>query len=549
MNAVIYARYSSERQTEQSIEGQMRVCKEYAKKQGYTIVNEYIDRAISGKTSQRPSFLKMISDAEEGNFEAVIVYKLDRFARNRYDSVVYKHRLKEFGVRVDSAMEQITDSAEGILVEGLLETMAELYSHDLSQKVKRGMNESFLKKQFLGGGIPVGYKIVDKKVKIDEQTAEAVKFMFESFANGMSKTDLAKELNKRGIKTGRGHTFTRKNFYSIFTNKRYIGIHAYNGQECRETFPAIIDIKTFEKVQHILKSKAYNKGDSDKKVLRMDYPLVQKVFCGMCGSKMTGISGTSHTKERHYYYCCANARKRVKPKLCTKSSERKNLLEDLVVVLTKGKLYNKETLMKFATAIYENNQNGKVVQTINHLNTSINQINKKIEKTVNLFINASDNEELLNQLKEKHREFTQEKKDYEKELLKYKLLNENNSNKSIEEIYQTLKEIYDAKISTAKDRKEYFNKYVNSVYVFEEIIVIYYNYDEKSKMVSYQEMLKSLSNLEKQPNEIIYKKSKNIKEVEENLDITSVLQAVFFNENTGKQASSKVLQKEKSGYH
>ena len=172
MKAVIYARYSSAGQTEQSIEGQMRVCKEYAEKKGYSVIGEYVDRATSGTNANRPEFLRMVSDAEKKQFDAIIVYKLDRFARNRYDSVVYKHKLKELGVKVDSAMESISDSMEGKLVEGLLEMMAEMYSHDLSQKVKRGMNESFLKGNFTGGLVSYGYKVIEKKIYVDEEKAK-----------------------------------------------------------------------------------------------------------------------------------------------------------------------------------------------------------------------------------------------------------------------------------------------------------------------------------------------------------------------------------------
>lgn len=157
-NAVIYARYSSHSQTEQSIEGQLRVCHEYARREGFTIVGEYIDRAISGRTDDRPDFQRMISDSRKRAFQYVIVYKLDRFARNRYDSAVYKHKLKQNGVKVVSAMENIGDNPESIILEAVLEASAEYYSLELAQKIKRGMRESALKGQFCGGGIPFGYK-------------------------------------------------------------------------------------------------------------------------------------------------------------------------------------------------------------------------------------------------------------------------------------------------------------------------------------------------------------------------------------------------------
>ena len=128
MNAVIYARYSSHNQHETSIEGQLKVCYEYYERNGYTIVGEYIDRAISGTTDNRPQFLQMIDDAAKKRFQYVVMYQLDRFSRNRYDSVVYKATLKKYDIRVLSARENISDDASGILMEAMLEGMAEYYS-------------------------------------------------------------------------------------------------------------------------------------------------------------------------------------------------------------------------------------------------------------------------------------------------------------------------------------------------------------------------------------------------------------------------------------
>lgn len=163
MNIVIYARFSSHSQNEQSIEGQLKTCYDYALKNGYTVINEYIDRAISGKTDNLPEFQKMIEDSGKGQFSGILVYQLDRFARNRYDSATYKAKLKKNGVRVYSARENITDDASGILVEGLLESMAEYYSAELSQKIKRGIDISASKCLYFGGGVPLGFYIDDDK--------------------------------------------------------------------------------------------------------------------------------------------------------------------------------------------------------------------------------------------------------------------------------------------------------------------------------------------------------------------------------------------------
>ena len=182
MRGVIYARYSSDNQREESIEGQIRENTVYADKNGITIVGHYIDRALSAKTDNRPEFQRMINDSAKKKFDVVIVWKLDRFSRNRYDSAKYKAMLRKNDVKVISATESISGGAEGIILESVLEGMAEFYSQELSQKVKRGMNESALKCNTLGGQAPLGYKIVDKKYVIDETTAPIVREAFKLYA-------------------------------------------------------------------------------------------------------------------------------------------------------------------------------------------------------------------------------------------------------------------------------------------------------------------------------------------------------------------------------
>lgn len=162
-NAVIYARFSSHAQNEQSIEGQLAECRAFAERNNLRIVREYIDRALTGTTDKRPDFLQMIEDSKRKGFQFVIVYQLDRFARNRYDSATYKAKLKKNGVRVLSAKENITDDASGILIEGVLESMAEYYSAELSQKIKRGIAISASKCKYFGGSVPLGYKVENKR--------------------------------------------------------------------------------------------------------------------------------------------------------------------------------------------------------------------------------------------------------------------------------------------------------------------------------------------------------------------------------------------------
>ena len=190
MKAVIYARYSSDSQREESIEGQIRECTAFAEKNGITILRHYIDRAYSAKTDNRPDFQEMIKDSGKKLFDMVIVWKLDRFARNRYDSARYKAQLKRNGVKVVSATEVISEGAEGIILESVLEGYAEYYSADLSEKVIRGRKENALKYKFNGGTLPIGYVI-------DEQQLREAETGIQNLLNAIQQGILTKSTKTR----------------------------------------------------------------------------------------------------------------------------------------------------------------------------------------------------------------------------------------------------------------------------------------------------------------------------------------------------------------
>ena len=246
--AVIYARYSSDSQTEQSIEGQLRVCNEYANRNGIAVLNTYIDRAMTGTNDNRPDFQQMIKDSASNNWQYVIVYKIDRFSRNKYENAKYKKILKDNGVKLLSAMENIPDTPEGIILESLLEGMAEYYSAELSQKVKRGMHETRLKGHFTGGSLPYGYKLDGRKIVIDETKIEIVQYMFNQYAKGKFVRNIIEDLNSKNIYNN-GKPFAKNTIYNMLRNERYTGTYEKDGLKYENTYPQIIDKDTFEKVK------------------------------------------------------------------------------------------------------------------------------------------------------------------------------------------------------------------------------------------------------------------------------------------------------------
>ena len=321
--AVIYARYSSSGQREESIEGQLRECRAYADRHGLTVVGEYIDKALTGRTDRRPDFQRMIRDSERGVFQAVICWKMDRFARNRYDSAIYKARLKKHGVRLCYARESIPDGPEGIILESVMEGFAEYYSANLSQNIKRGNYESALALKTLGQKVLGLRKGPDGRFEIDPATAPIVRRIFEEYAAGESAKDICTRLNAEGHRTVRGGKFNKNSVRRIVENEKYIGVYEFSDIRVEDAIPAIVSRELFDKCQQQV--KRHRAAPSAK---REHFLLTGKLFCGHCGTRMTGDSGTSKGGRAHYYYTCEGRRRR---RQCGKKSVPKEKVEAAVL--------------------------------------------------------------------------------------------------------------------------------------------------------------------------------------------------------------------------
>lgn len=305
--AVIYARYSSDSQTEQSIEGQIRVCKQYAEKNGLLVVDSYIDRATTGTNDNRAAFQQMLKDSKRRQWSVVIVYKLDRFARNKYESVVNRKKLTDNGVELVSAMENIPDTPEGKLFLAVIEGFNEYFSEDLKQKVNRGLKESWLKGNATGGLPPYGYVIKDKKYVIDETEAEVVREIFRKYAQGYRAVSIADDLKARNVRRKCGKHINHKYVYVILHDRRYIGVVEHQGTEYSNIFPPIITNQLWLQVNTINEE---NKIAPGRKKEIYDYILSGKLVCGNCKQRMSGESGTSKSGKIHYYYVCLSKRKK-----------------------------------------------------------------------------------------------------------------------------------------------------------------------------------------------------------------------------------------------
>ena len=349
MRGVIYARYSSDNQREESIDGQIRECYAFARKNNISVIAEYIDRAFSAKTDRRPDFQRMIKDSAKRGFDLIIVWKLDRFSRNRYDSARHKATLRKYGVKVVSATEAIADGPSGILMESVLEGMAEYYSRELAQKVKRGIRESLIKGNYIGGYILYGYNVENKKYVINEEESAIVRQVFENYANGMKAQEIVDDLNNKGLKTKYGRVWTLNIIAKMLRNSKYIGKCIINEVEYDNVFPPIVDEKIFKQCNDIMDSHKHRqrKEIDDEDI----YILSGKLYCGECGYLMTAETGTSSTGVVHRYYKCFGKKKRANN--CGKHNVKKDEIENFVFEKTKEYVLQPKTIESIATVVVD----------------------------------------------------------------------------------------------------------------------------------------------------------------------------------------------------
>lgn len=374
--AVIYARYSSERQNEQSIEGQLTVIKAFAERENYSIVETYIDRALSGRSDDRPSFQKMIDDSKKGQFQYVIVYKLDRFSRDRYDSAIYKRKLKLNGVRVVSATERIDDSPEGVIFESILEGYAEYYSAELAQKVRRGNQESRKKGLYTGGIVPYGFRVKNKRYYVDEKEAEIVKEIYKKSIAGKTLKQIAKSLNARGIPYKNGVEWDINSLSRTIRNKKYIGIVTANGEEFDNICPPIISKRIFDKAQKLSQKRRH----SNHAETTQDYFLSKISCCAKCGSSVIGKSGNSQKGHgTYYYYECS---RRVTEKNCELPVFSKKFLENHVYDAVVEDLLNQniEELINDICNYYSNEKQSD--KELYALKTRLNKVEIEIRNSI-----------------------------------------------------------------------------------------------------------------------------------------------------------------------
>ena len=479
--AVIYARYSSERQTEQSIEGQLRVCYDFAEKNDIKIVDTYIDRAMTGTNDNRADFQRMLKDSNKRAWDYVLVYKLDRFSRNKYEMAMHKKTLRDNGIKLISAMENIPDTPEGIILESLLEGMAEYYSAELSQKVKRGMNENREKGNFTGGTILYGYKVENKKVVIDKTEASIVKKIYEEFASGRLVTEILDEFNKTGI-LYRGKNFGRNTLYNFLKKEKYTGRYTFNGKVYTNIYPRIISDELYEIVKNKIESNKYGKHKPN-----IIYLLKNKIKCGYCDCSVNSDSGTSKSGKISRYYKCSSRKQKIKCKL---TAVRKEFLEQLVIDTILSLLANNDLIKQIAQKVIEvhnNKNNDSTILTVLYKERSnTEQSIKNVLSAIDKGITTTSTKLHLEELEQKLENISEQ------------IVIEN----AKERMQLTVDDIIKYfKIALSKKPKQMIDMLVKEIKLFNDKIEIYFKYnnsiDDNSSHTLYSSEIKTNEKNEK----------------------------------------------------
>lgn len=467
--AVIYARYSSHNQTEQSIEGQFHDAYAFADRNGITIIKEYVDRALSGTKDDRPDFQKMIRDAERKQFSLVLVWKLDRFARNRHDAAIYRAKLKKYGVQIVSVMENISEGAEGILIESVLEGFAEYYSRNLAENVKRGLRENVLKGWYPGGTIPYGYIHQDHKLVPDPRCVPVIREVFERYTSGTRVKEIVEDLNSRGFYFKQGRPFTINIISRMLENTAYIGELYFGGQLVAGCATPIIDPNMFEKAAEL--RAEHKRAPAASRTPDVRFLLLGKLYCGECGMNMSGDSGTGRLGGHFYYYSCRGKKARLNN--CRMKSPRKDDIEYAVCKVVSDFVLNKrrQTIEVMADYIHEiylsEIDNSEVVE----LETQLKHIENDLNKLIDCILTMPESARPM--ISQRMDALTAQKKDVSAKLARKKI--ETDTFYSKEDIIKFL-QVSLMDLEQEVNRVFIIEKFVNSVYLYEDgRMVVYLN--------------------------------------------------------------------------
>lgn len=491
--AVLYARYSSDMQRSESIDAQIRAIELFAKQHGIIIIKKYIDEAQSAKFDDREAFQQMIADAShQSGWQILLVHKLDRFARNRYDSANYRVQLRKHNKYLISVTEQLDDSPESVMLEAVIEGMAEYYSKNLSREVMKGMKENAMKGITCGGTAPLGYNIdpVTKKYVVNPFEAQAVQLIFTRFIDGVGYTEIIRELNASGFRTKKNRTFVKNSITDILRNEKYTGVYVYNRREkanevtgarnnhslksneeiirVPNAFPAIISKEQFERVQNIFSARKRRYTHNTKE----RYLLTGKCICSICGASYVG-KRIKKKESVHVYYGCS-CKERAAGLRCINTYVQRDFLEGTVIqAICDYVMHFDDSMVDEIYNQYLGNVGDSHAPEIEALRKELLKIENNLNRIVDVIsvTNMQSLVDKLNSLEQQKKSITDRIKILSE--AQYSPLSQIEIIMLFDEAKQMLRE------KSLPRLKQLIDLVVNKIIVSKDEVVVYFNYSNK----------------------------------------------------------------------
>ena len=494
IKAVAYARFSTDMQREESAEAQLRAIQQFADDNGIVIVDEYVDRAKSGTSADRVEFQRLLKDSSKRGFQLVLVHKLDRFARNKHDSITSKFHLKRSGVSVISVTQLYdSESPEGMLMETLLEGMAEYYSKNLSKEVMKGLLENAYKGLHTGGRPPLGYDLdrETKKLIVNEYEAELVKLIFKRFLEGFGYGEIIDELNLKGYKAKTGNGFTKNSLNSILKNEKYTGAYIFNRSASKDidgkrngakhkdeseivrvenAMPVIISKEDFQLVAEKL-SKRKHAQKSSRAV--ETYLLRTKIVCGVCGGAYIGGRRKRSTKGGIWVFYDCNKRFRSRAANCNNKEISRTFIEGMVLEKLSDYVFNDKYIPKITQEYngFLKNRNSTYQTQLHAYQTRLKELEQGIDVLVGLLM-KTQSQALLDRLHEHERDKILVEANIDKLKRDNKQLGITES--QIKEVFAKIREML--KSGNLRTIKQIIDTYVSKVVVYPENVIIHFNF-------------------------------------------------------------------------
>ena len=501
MKVALYVRVSSDQQAEKnnSIPSQLRLLHEYADKHNMSIYKEYIDEGESALSINRPAFLEMISEAKKKfpPFQAILVWKLSRFARNRQDSIIYKSLLKKRSIDVISISEPIDNTPQGQLMEGMIEVIDEFYSAVLAQETLRGMAEN-ARKGYRNGGYPIyGYKNIrvfdgkknpKTKYEINDAEVKVAKLIFELYAKGNGLKNIAMHLNKNGHKPRSGNKWSKTTIANILKNETYIGWTVFNKSDnktlgkqfkpksewiiIKNTHEPIISEQLFNKVQKLIEQR--QPKNQPAQVTASQYLLSGLIKCGKCGGAY-GVTGYGRNKKYVYYNCITYSKKG--KDVCSGYRIRADELDKEIIERVRKLIFSEENMKKLVNDINAATKSLRIDygKKITELKKKANDLQLRIMRQYEAIESAVID---LSLVAPRLQELKVQKETLQEEISYYENMNSQNqpvyiTRSTVEKFRKEMEQIFMG--DNVQEKRDFLKKFIEKIIVKDEgIEIIYY---------------------------------------------------------------------------